>query len=128
MQRTHFTVCAVCSACVTMKEGFIPPNSIQRLFFFYYTTNFGKLLQPLFGVLKSQINPSQHNVYRVVCLQPEMMFLFWFCSFHCPFIRKSLGTRTCTLHIYTFGLNVHKNILTFEKLGPNTFQMYDFNN
>ena len=33
MQRRHFTVCAVCSACVTINEGFIPPYSI--LFYFY---------------------------------------------------------------------------------------------
>ena len=28
MQRTHVTVCAVCSACVTITEGFHPSHSI----------------------------------------------------------------------------------------------------
>jgi len=31
MQRTIFTVCAVCSACVAIEEGFMPPNMILLL-------------------------------------------------------------------------------------------------
>jgi len=30
MQRPHFTVCAVCSACLTIKEGFIPPILLKK--------------------------------------------------------------------------------------------------
>ena len=77
MQRTHVTVCAVGSACVTITEGFIPPILYLFRFFLMYLANK--------NVRNDHESTVRHNMFKLLLnhVSPTTMSDIW-----CPLTQE----------------------------------------